>query len=297
MTPFHVFGIQSRLGVPFPAIGQTQKTRGVEKGADIFIESLPEWILQDAEVDCITLPEPEVLEPNTFLPNLGSFSLQIRDTLLQYWKPGQTPIFVGGDHSISLATLGAVQQRFLSKYVAVVQFDSHADLHLPITSPSHNFHGMWARATQDSFPIPEIDAVVNPKIAPSQWLTIGNLVVEDEEVRYQQEMRSNTLNSADLQADLTTQTQRVIDHIKIADHIHISFDIDVFSANLVPGTGTPNLKGMNLNEIWPLIQTIRTTQQITGASISLDIVEFNPEKDIQSKTLVLAQEVLSRFFR
>lgn len=296
MTPFHVFGIQSRLGIAHPSIGQTQKTLGVEKGPEVLLESLPEWLLESAEVDCITLPEPESLPEDQILPNIGLFSQQIKDTLLQYWKPGQTPIFIGGDHSISLATMAAVQKRFADKYVAVIQFDSHADVHLPETSPSNNFHGMWARAAQQEFPVPEIDAVVAPKYAPSRWLSLGNLVVEDAEVKYLEQERVATIATADLQANLEAQTQRIIDHIRVADHIHISFDIDVFAAVNVPGTGTPNLKGMAPTEVWPLIHAIRTAQQTTGASISLDLVEFNPQKDLQGKTLALSLEVLRRFF-
>ena len=54
------------------------------------------------------------------------------------------PIFVGGDHSISMGTVSGVARRCAERgqELAVLWLDAHADYNTPETTPSGNLHGM-----------------------------------------------------------------------------------------------------------------------------------------------------------
>lgn len=302
MARFHIFGIQSRLGVPRPSIGQTNPRRGVELGPEAIIDAMPEWLSEESVVDVITLPSSETLTDPAApvaqqLEDVGAMYQQAKETILQYWKPHQTAVFLGGDHSVSAASLAAVQERFADKYVTVIHFDSHGDVHLPATSPSGNFHGMWLRSVVDPFPVESLNTLNATKLPANRLQTIGNLVLEEAEEAFFTQNNLEPISSLMIQEENSPAMERLIQHISIADHVHISFDIDVFAAPLVPGTGTPNLKGMQPNEVWPFVAAIRDTVTAKGGTMSLDIVEYNPSLDVADKTLQLCLEVLSRFLR
>ena len=49
-------------------------------------------------------------------------------------------IIIGGDHSMSIATIADTLNRFPN--AKVLWIDAHADINTPETSPSNNYHGM-----------------------------------------------------------------------------------------------------------------------------------------------------------
>jgi len=54
------------------------------------------------------------------------------------------PIFLGGDHSISMGTVKGVAQFFAERgrKLFVLWLDAHAGFNTPATSPTCNMHGM-----------------------------------------------------------------------------------------------------------------------------------------------------------
>lgn len=297
MNQFHIFGLRSRLGMQNLSLGQTIDNAGVEDGALRLLESLPDWLSDSAEQHEITFPSPQTLSRETPLQEIAALFAQAKQAVLKDWKAEQTPIFLGGDHSISLIGLAAITERYKEKRIGLVHFDSHGDIHTSDTSPSGNFHGMWLRPLLDTFPVEEINALVPHKIPVENWKIIGNPILEEEEVRFMAENGVEAITSTRLQTDLEGVSQDLTELLQRVDHLHITFDIDVFAASLVPGTGTPNPKGMLPNEIWPLISMLRTPLHLTQATYSVDLVEYNPRRDQKDKTLLLSLEVLERLVR
>ncbi len=63
--------------------------------------------------------------------------------------------------------------------------------------------------------------------------------------------------------------------------MHLSFDIDSLDSTLVPGTGTPVDKGLNIKEVEKILQEVFSLDIIR----SMDFVEFNPDIDKDDITL------------
>jgi len=70
---------------------------------------------------------------------------EISTQVYSHAKEGRFVLTLGGDHSIAIGTISgvakAVRER-LSREVAVIWVDAHADINTPETSGSGNIHGM-----------------------------------------------------------------------------------------------------------------------------------------------------------
>ena len=60
---------------------------------------------------------------------------------------GETPLVLGGDHSVALGTLVGMAEAHGPG--GVIWVDAHGDLNTPETSPSGNVHGMVLAAALD----------------------------------------------------------------------------------------------------------------------------------------------------
>lgn len=70
--------------------------------------------------------------------------------------------------------------------------------------------------------------------------------------------------------------------------IYLSIDIDVIDPSSAPGTGNPEPVGLLAREILYLIQRIKLLKNLKKA----DIVEVNPDKDLNNTTTKLAARIL-----
>ena len=69
---------------------------------------------------------------------------------------------------------------------------------------------------------------------------------------------------------------------------YLSIDIDIINPSEAPGTGCPEPAGLTSRETLYLIQRIRKLKNLAR----VDIVEVNPDKDINNQTVRLAARIL-----
>lgn len=83
--------------------------------------------------------------------------------------------------------------------------------------------------------------------------------------------------------------------IKIASNgtsgIHISIDIDVLDPNIAPGVSVPEIDGITEKDLMESIDEIILNKEKVK---SIDLVEYNPNYDIDNITLNIAQQILSK---
>ncbi len=82
---------------------------------------------------------------------------------------------------------------------------------------------------------------------------------------------------------------RIREFIEEFEHIHISFDIDVFNRKLVSATGTPAENGFQPDEVFSILDILSHVEHK-----SIDLVEVNPRKENSRATTEMAQKVLLR---
>lgn len=274
----------TRLGLRFAPIGHDELNIGVEAGALTIYNHLQNKQNHEVPKFAPTFPAPENIAGENYLTTVFEYYNELSTQLANLWPADQKLITVGGDHSVAYISLQAVLKRFGAPKVGVVMFDSHADLHLLATSPSGNFHGMWLRTFFDHFHENKSEV---PQLQPNQLIYVGNLLTETEESKFIEENKIQVIDSNSVSE---SSVQKILTWVEGFDHLHISFDIDVFAEDLSPATGTPNPNGFTKENVFTILKPL-----LDLPSVSLDIIEFNPKKNGAEQSLALIENIVSLF--
>lgn len=201
---------------------------------------------------------------------------------------GQTPVVLGGDHSLSI---GSVSGSARGRTLGLVWVDAHADFNTAETTPSGNIHGMSVAAlTGHGHPLLTGLAGRTPAIRPEHVALVG---VRDLDPREREALRASgiyvaTMHEIDRRgmAAVLDEAARVV--TRGTDGFHLSFDLDVVDPREAPGVGTPVFGGISRREAHLAMEILAQT----GAIRSLDVVEVNPILDERNATAALAVELL-----
>lgn len=202
----------------------------------------------------------------------------MEEAMLDLMKKGIVPIGLGGDHSITLASLRAAKKVY--GQVAMIQFDSHTD-----TWDTYYEEKYWHGS-------PFIRAHEEGLLQPDKVFQVG--------------IRGTLNHPGDLEASyelgynvITTQELRnggfddVIKQIKakIGDTpCFLTFDIDFVDPAFAPGTGTLEVGGFTSHEALQMIRSL------TGLNyIGFDLVEVLPPYDPAQITSLLAATLIHDF--
>ncbi len=212
-------------------------------------------------------------------------------------EKGNFPVFLGGDHSISMGTISAVARYCLprQKPVHVIWIDAHADYNTPETSPSGNLHGMPLALLCGE---PGFDASFHGdwlgRIDPRNVTIFGARSVDRDERRLVQARGVDVIDMRRIdQLGVVTSMQKVIDKARADDaHLHVSFDVDSLDPAIAPGGGTLVPGGLNYREAHLMMEMLHDS----GLVGSLDVVELNPFLDHGRKSATLLVDLVASLF-
>jgi arginase len=199
------------------------------------------------------------------------------------------PIFLGGDHSISIGTVSGVASA--SGRTGVLWVDAHADFNTPATSPSGNVHGMpLSVLTGRGHPGLVGIGGEGASVRAEDVVLLGLRSVDLEERRSLAEAgaRAYTMKEIDVYG-VAHVVRQALKHLSHLDRVHLSFDLDVVGPNLAPGVGTPVRGGLTYREAHLIMELINESETVT----SLDVVEINPILDEKNMTAELAVELVA----
>ncbi|CAN5718159.1 arginase [soil metagenome] len=200
---------------------------------------------------------------------------------------GAFPLFLGGDHSISIGTVSGVAAEGRS---GVIWLDAHADFNTHETSPSGNIHGM-PLGVLAGHGHPDLLSIGGPgaSVRPEDVVIVGLRSVDREEQNLLREagVRAYTMKEVDAYgvARVVRQALKALSHL---DRVHLSFDLDVMDPEVAPGVGTPVRGGFTYREAHLVMELISEADIVT----SLDVVEVNPILDSRNGTAELAVELV-----
>ena len=194
-----------------------------------------------------------------------------------------TPIFLGGDHSLSLGSVlgnarhAAKQERPLF----VLWLDAHSDFHTPLTSDSGNLHGtplgyLTGREGFEDFP--EVEHPV-----PQENICIIGLRSVDLPER--QALQNSAITYHDMRAidehGIARPLQAFLDKVATANGLlHVSLDVDFIDPMFAPAAATTVPGGATLREAHLAMEMICDS----GVMSALDLVELNPFLDDRGAT-------------
>lgn len=200
-------------------------------------------------------------------------------------------LILGGDHSIAL---GSIAGASTTGTIGVIWIDAHPDMNTDKTTPSGNIHGMPLAALM-GFGHEKLTTIAktSPAIQSQNVVLIGIKDIDqgEQELIDQEDIRAFYIR--DILAEGLKPVFEAIKQLKDrVDHVWLSLDLDCVDADYAPGVGMPNKGGLTYREIHAIIEHIGKECDILG----MDLVEYNPVKDIDHKTAQLATELTAKAF-
>lgn len=201
---------------------------------------------------------------------------------------GVFPVFLGGDHSISIGTVSGVAA---TGRTGLIWLDAHADFNTPETSPTGNIHGMplavlTGRGHEDLVSIGGEGASVRPE----DVVIIGLRSVDpkEQELLRSTGVRTYTMKEVDAYG-IARVVRQALNDLSHLERVHLSFDLDAVDPEVAPGVGTPVRGGLTYREAHLVMELINESGMVT----SLDVVEVNPILDSRNGTAELAVELVA----
>lgn len=193
------------------------------------------------------------------------------------------PVFLGGDHSLSLGSVAGVADYAASvgRPLFVIWLDAHTDFHTPQSSDSGNLHGtpvgyFTGRSGFDGFP-----AVANA-VPEENVCMIGLRSVDTPERLALEASNIHRHDMRDIDENgIAGPLARFLDRVAAANGLlHVSLDVDFLDPSVAPAVGTTVPGGATVREGHLVCEMLHDS----GLMTSLDLVELNPFLDERGRT-------------
>jgi arginase len=210
---------------------------------------------------------------------------------------GSLPIFMGGDHALSMGTVNGVARHAKEegRELFVLWIDAHADYNTPFTSPSGNMHGMPVAALcgEDGL-APVFGDVARTTVDPTHFHMLGIRSIDTGERTLLRERGVNVMDMRMIdEFGIARLLRPLIETVKERNGLlHVSLDVDFIDPSLAPGVGTVVPGGANYREAHLIMEMLHDS----GLASSLDIVELNPFLDDRGKSAMLLVDLVASLF-
>jgi arginase family enzyme len=210
---------------------------------------------------------PELICPNRDWVAVVEDNIEETNKVLEQIDLG---FFVGGDHSITYPLFNSFAAKH--KNPCLVIFDAHADCSDDFMPPTHEDFNK---------------VLINQgALKPENLLLIGLRKIYDHEREFLNEKGVKFIEMQDLPS-AENLIKQIREFTKDKD-AYVSIDIDVLDKKFAPGTGyVEKSQGMELDYL------LETLNGIKGLIKKGDLVEINPDKDVEGKTVEAGKKILS----
>jgi arginase len=217
------------------------------------------------------------------LPEVVAACRRIYEVAKECSTTPEIPIFLGGDHSMAIGTVGGTAS---GGPLGLIWIDAHGDFNTPETSPSGSIHGMPVAALVGI----GCEDLVNlghpgPKVRPEHVVMIGvrDLDLDERVALVKSGVRVYTMRDID-ELGMATVARRCLDYLRELPRLHISLDMDGIDPGVTPGVGTPVPGGMSFREAHLLMEILAESGKVDA----VDVVEINPILDQGNSTAEMA---------
>ncbi len=239
--------------IPAPFDQTTSYLPGTRFGPQAILEASRQVELYDEELDrepfrigVTTLSEIEV-EPADIEAGIRRLEAVVAESSAK----GLLPLTLGGEHSLTLAPVGSLRERYPG--LAVLQLDAHLDLRDSYQGTKLSHASVMRR-------IRELGV---------STVAVGIRSVSREEADYVHSEEAPVFLAREIRAR-GLDVEAIL--AKLANPVYVTIDLDAFDPAYVPGVGTPEPGGLTWEEGLRLLRAVFERRQVVGC----DIVELCP---------------------
>jgi len=200
------------------------------------------------------------------MPDIESLDVKnafakIEDEMDSLLKKGLRVISLGGDHSITFPVIRAYAKKY--PRLNILHFDAHPDLYDELGGNRYSHACPFARIMEENL--------------ADRLVQVGIRTMTDHQ--YEQALRFGV--EVIEMNNIATAKKIVFD-----GPVYISLDMDCLDPAFAPGVSHHEPGGMSTRELLEIINSIQ------GNIVGADLVEFNPERDINGMTGMVAAKLL-----
>ena len=239
--------------------------------------------LPPLSMDGDLLTKIKLFDYGNIVKNGDDFFNILKEESLKIFTTKKFPIFIGGDHSVSIPLEQAFYDYAISlgKIPAIIHLDAHPDI-CDFYDGSYNSHACTNKRSIDY------------GYKPENVVLIGIRGFEEQEVEYFNQHSELKVYTANMCYELGIKeiVNQLVNKFDERYMIYLSYDIDINDPAYAPGTGTPEAFGPTSRMVLDLIKGIFANLTVKA----FDIVEVSPKLDSNDITSWLALKTLYEVF-
>ncbi len=261
---FKQYDVAGIVIVPVPYDMTSTWMKGSDNGPKALLEASKQLEWYDIETNT------EVFRQGIFTASPVSLKsppesaiMEIQKRIKPFADQNKFLVILGGEHSISLAPVIALKEKFPD--MSVLQLDAHADLRPAYEGSSYNHACVMARIKQYC-PI----------------VQVGIRSMDKEEKKYTKRSRIYYAE------EIYNQSNWIDDAIQqLTEDVYVTIDLDVLDPAIMPSTGTPEPGGLYWYQLLKFLKKVAQNKNIVG----FDVVELCPQKSNKSPDFIAAKLV------
>ncbi|HLY35186.1 MAG TPA: agmatinase [Candidatus Limnocylindria bacterium] len=212
--------------------------------------------------------------------DIGRSHEVIRRKIREVADAGAVPIVLGGDHSITFPSAGAVAAAVSPRRLGVVHFDAHADA----------ANSTWGLLVSHGTPMRRL--IESGAVAGRNFVQVGLRGYwpppETLEWMHAHGLRTHLMTEIEERGAEAVIADAIAEALDGPEVIYLSVDIDVIDPGMAPGTGTPEPGGMLTRELLRAIRQVVVAVELVG----MDVVEVAPPYDHAEVTASAAHRIV-----
>lgn len=186
---------------------------------------------------------------------------QIADQAATTVTEGIVPLFLGGDHAVTFPLVKGIASHH--KKLSILHFDAHPDLYDEFEGHRYYHGSPFARIMEGG--------LVN------RLVSVGIRTMNPHQQEQAERFGVEIIDMIHFDSH---------DAITFDGPVYLSIDLDVLDPAFAPGISHHEPGGLTTREL------IRAIQTFKGDLVAADIVEYNPYRDIQNVTAMVAAKLM-----
>lgn len=185
----------------------------------------------------------------------------IRDAVYKELERGIKCLSIGGDHSITYPIIDAYSSYFQN--INILHFDAHPDLYDNFENNPYSHASPFARILENQL--------------SKKLIQIGIRTMNQHQQGQVDQFKVQVINMNNFRSDIK---------LKFNGPVYITLDLDGLDPAFAPGVSHPEPGGISTRDVLTIIANIN--EKVIGA----DIVEYNPQRDLNNITAITAAKFL-----
>lgn len=195
------------------------------------------------------------------LPPSAEARTLIERAIREIVERGDRPLSLGGDHSITYATVRGVASRVQN--LTIVQIDAHPDLYDEFEGDRYSHACQFARILEEGL--------------ATHLIQVGIRTINGHQREQAKRFGVDVI-------DMRRWARG--DRPRAGGPVYLSIDLDGIDPGFAPGVSHPEPGGLTVRDVLELVQAV------DGPIVGADIVELNPRRDDTGLTAIVAAKLL-----